>query len=190
MAFVVLSAKFKEQSIASACFSNAMLISEEKASPLMGPTTPKQSWVLRKAVSADASALADCMLAAYEAYSDRLGGQSLPPMSADYEDEIRNYPVWVAEIEGAIAGGLILAPQTDAITIANVAVHPNFQGCGLGKALMAHAEAQAAALNYEELRLATHAALTENAEFYSRLGWLEIERDELRVYMRKSLHSS
>ena len=150
---------------------------------------PKPRWILRKAVAADAPALADLMRAAYGAYAQRLGDKNLPPMSADYEDEIRNYPIWVAEVDGKLVGGLILAPQTDAMSVANVAVHPAAQGLGLGKALMAHAAQQAKAQNYDELRLTTHVALTENVVFYARLGWLEIERDDARVYMRKMLHS-
>ena len=148
---------------------------------------PKRSWTIRKAVDSDAKALAGCMHAAYMTYTKRLGGQTLPPMTVDYEEEIRSYPVWVAESDGTLVGGLILMPEDDHMTIANVAVHPQFQGNGLGHGLMELGEAEAKRQGYSELRLATHPLLTENLSLYTHLGWSETGRDEDRVYMRKSI---
>ena len=148
---------------------------------------PKRSWTIRKAVVSDAEALAKCMHAAYMMYTSRLGGKTLPPMTVDYGEEICSYPVWVAESEGSLVGGLILMPQDDYITIANVAVHPQFQGNGLGRGLMSFAEAEAKQQGYSELRLATHILLTENVSLYSHLGWSETGRDQYRVYMRKNI---
>jgi len=66
----------------------------------------------------DAEALAECMHAAYMIYTSRLDGKTLPPMTVDYEEEIRSYPVWVAESDGTLVGGLILMPEDDCMTIA------------------------------------------------------------------------
>ena len=148
---------------------------------------PKRNWTIRKAVVADQEALGECMRAAYMIYTSRLGGKTLPPMEVDYEEEIRSYPVWVAESDGILVGGLILMPEDDYMTIANVAVHPQFQGNGLGRCLMAFGEAEAKRQGYSELRLATHVLLTESFSLYSHLGWSEIGRDEYRVYMRKNI---
>jgi hypothetical protein len=38
-----------------------------------------------------------------------------------------------------------------------------------------------------KIRLATHVLLTENVSFYLHLGWLEIGRDDTRVYMKKNI---
>jgi hypothetical protein len=38
-----------------------------------------------------------------------------------------------------------------------------------------------------KIRLTTHVLLTENVSFYLHLGWLEIGRDDTRVYMKKIL---
>lgn len=148
---------------------------------------PKRSWTIRKAVVSDAKALAECMHSAYLIYESRLGGKTLPPMTVDYEEEIRSYPVWVAESDGNLVGGLILMPEDDCMTIANVAVHPQFQGHGLGRGLMALGEAEAKQQGYSELCLATHILLTENISLYTHLGWSETGRDECRVYMRKNI---
>lgn len=148
---------------------------------------PKRSWTIRKAFISDAGALSECMHAAYMIYTSRMGGKTLPPLTIDYKEEIRSYPVWVAESDGIFVGGLILMPEDGYMTIANVAVHPQFQGNGLGRGLMSLGEAEAKRQGYSEVRLATHNLLTENVSLYSHLGWSEIGRDEYRVYMRKKI---
>ena len=129
------------------------------------------------------------MHAAYAVYGARLDGRLLPPMNVDYSEEIRSYPVWVAESEGSLVGGLILTFEEDWMAVANVAVHPKFQGNGLGRALMVFGANEAQRQGYSELRLATHVLLTENISLYSHLGWSEIGRDEDRVYLKKELGS-
>ena len=42
----------------------------------------------------------------------------------------------VAESNNTIVGGLILLFEDDYVSLANIAVHPEFQGHGLGKSLM------------------------------------------------------
>jgi len=151
---------------------------------------PKTNWTIRKAEDSDAQALDDCMHAAYQTYASRLNGKTLPPMHVDYIEEIRSYPVWVAESNGTVAGGLILMPEDNYMTIANIGVNPDYQGKGLGRGLMEYAEGEALKQGYSELRLATHIALIENLSLYTHLGWSEIDRDESRVYMRKVITKS
>jgi N-acetylglutamate synthase-like GNAT family acetyltransferase len=147
----------------------------------------QKKWVIRKALVADAKALSDCMHAAYATYTSRLDGQPLPPLTVSYEEEIRNFPVWIAESEGKLVGGLILQEDDKGIPIANVAVSPDFQGYGLGRGLLNYGEAEARRLGYKEIHLATHILLTENHSLYRHLGWTESNRDEVRVYMKKRL---
>jgi N-acetylglutamate synthase-like GNAT family acetyltransferase len=147
----------------------------------------KKSWTIRKAVMSDAEPLNECMQAAYKIYTSRLGGKTLPPMMVDYEEEIRSFPVWVAESDGSLVGGLILMPEAEHMTIANIAVHPQFQGNGLGRGLMKFGETKAKQKGYSELCLATHTLLTENLSLYFYLGWSETGRDESRVYMEKNI---
>lgn len=148
----------------------------------------KTDWKIRRAVISDASQLAACMQAAYEVYTPRLAGGSLPPLQVDYAEEIKEYPVWIAESAGSLAAGLVLMPEADCLNIANIAVHPRFQGKGLGRVLMEFAEAEAKRQGYKQLRLATHVLLTENITLYLHLGWSEIGRDGLRVYLKKDLN--
>ena len=148
---------------------------------------PKKRWTIRKATMPDAEALTACMHEAYNAYLSRLGNVTLPPMIVDYEEEIRSYPVWIAESDKLLVGGIILMAEYEYMTIANIAVHPEFQGNGLGRGLLELGETLAKQKGYSELRLATHILLTENQSLYTHLGWSEIGRDETRIFMKKDI---
>ena len=147
----------------------------------------ERTWHIRKAIPKDSGGLQDCMESAYAAYQERMGGERLPPMDADYLSEIKSYPTWVAESDGRILGGLIMVFENDQARIANIAVDPAFQGQGIGGALMKLAEARVRAISVSELLLATHVLLTENIALYQHLGWEETGRDETRVYMKKNI---
>jgi len=147
----------------------------------------KLRWHIRKAVPEDSVGLQNCMESAYAAYQKRMGGKRLPPMDQNYKNEIEEFPAWVVEYDNNIAGGLIMMFENEYALIANIAVHPELQGRGLGSGLMRFAESKAKEKSYSVLRLATHVLLTENLSLYRHLGWTEVNRDETRVYMRKEI---
>ncbi len=124
---------------------------------------------------------------AYSVYLERMKGKPLPPMSVDYAQEIELYPVWVLEADEQIAGAIIILFETDYLSVANLSVHPEFQGRGFGRDLLRFAESKAIEQGYQEMRLATHVLLTENISLYRHLGWREYDRDDMRVYMKKTL---
>ena len=146
-----------------------------------------RQWPIRSALRADSGGLKPCMASAYAGYQKRLGGMLLPPMELDYSREIRDFPVWVAECENRGIGGLIMIFEDNHALLSNVAVHPEFQGIGLGGGLMKFAETKAKQQNYSELRLTTHVLLNENISLYHHLGWMETSRDDTRVYMKKHI---
>lgn len=146
-----------------------------------------RNWVIRTALPKDAIDLQNCMIEAYKNYKERMGGKHLPPMDVDYAAEIRDFPSWVVELESKIIGGLFMMFEYEYASIANIAVHPNAQGLGVGGGLMRFAEEKAKKKKYTELRLATHVLLTENLGLYIHLGWTEYNRDEVRVYMKKRI---
>ncbi|OEH92794.1 GNAT family N-acetyltransferase [Bacillus solimangrovi] len=148
----------------------------------------RNKFKIRKAISDDAKELKNCMDAAYSVYSNRFK-EKLPPMNVDYKEEIASYPVWVAESNKKIIGGLVLIFEDKYTTVANVAVHPVYQGKGLGRSLLELAEAEAKLRGDIELRLATHVLLTENISYYLHLGWIEFDRDNTRVYMKRNIKS-
>ena len=116
-----------------------------------------------------------------------MGGTRLPPMDVDYADEIENFPTWVIEAEGRILGGLIMMFKKHRATIANIAVDPEFQGQGIGGALLKFAESKAREAGFLELHLATHELLNENISLYRHLGWQETGSDKSRIFMQKRI---
>ena len=147
--------------------------------------TANEKFAIRKALPQDAAALADCMDAAYAAYASRI--DDMPDMAAGCADDIEQNLVWVAEVDKAVVGGLVLIAKPDHLVLANVAIRPECQGVGLGRVFMDMAEKEASARGYREMRLNTHAAMPENVALYQHLGWREIERRDNTVSMRKPL---
>lgn len=127
---------------------------------------------------------------AYAVYVPRIGLRPAP-MDADYGELVERGQVTVAEVDGAMAGALILVPAADHLLIENVAVAPEHQGEGIGGLLMRLAEERARAAGIGELRLYTHRLMTENRDWYARLGYEETGREEQdgfdRVFFRKRL---
>lgn len=149
-----------------------------------------KDFLIRKAINSDAPRLKSCMIASYSTYKSRLDINTLPPINTKYENEIDDYPVWVVEIEKKIIGGLILTHEKQYLMISNIAVHPNFQGLGIGRKLVELAEKEAKSHGFLEMRLATHVLLSENVQLYTHLGWSEYERDKTRIYMNKHIEKS
>ncbi|MDH3737583.1 MAG: GNAT family N-acetyltransferase [Alphaproteobacteria bacterium] len=143
------------------------------------------NWTLRKAKPGDTAALAVCIDAAYAEYATRIA--DLPPVSEGIAEEIAEHQVWVAEIDGAVVGGLVLMAEHGYMRLANVAVHPDHKGIGLGHAFMTLAETEASAQGYREMRLTTHADMLENVALYIHLGWQEAGRDGNRMFMTKAV---
>ena len=146
-----------------------------------------KTWHIREATTEDAEALKKCMESAYTAYQDRVGGVRLPPLDVDYSSEIKNYPTWVVESKGTVLGGLIMSFENDQASIANVAVDPEWQGQGIGGALINLAESKAKESNFSELHLTTHVLLHENVSLYRHLNWEETGRNETKIFMKKDI---
>ena len=128
---------------------------------------------------------------AYSIYIARIG-KPPGPMLDDYAALIAEGAVSVLEdANGAIAALMVLLPKTDHLLLDNIAVRPDRQGHGLGRQLIAFAEAEARRLGHAELRLYTHATMTENIALYTRLGFTETGRGQEdgynRVFMTKRL---
>ena len=142
-------------------------------------------WTVRRAEPGDAPALAACIDAAYARYAARIS--DLPPVSEGIAEEIAQHQVWVAEIDGVIVGGLVLVAFEGFMQLANVAVHPDHTGAGLGRELISLAESEALAHGYRELRLTTHVEMPESIALYRHLGWEKAGEDGNKVFMAKAL---
>ncbi len=145
---------------------------------------------IRPATPSDESFIVACVRAAYEIYVPRIG-KPPAPMLADYTGLIRSGVVHVLESGATPAGLIVIHPGDGHLFVENLAVAPAHHGRGLGRALMAFAEAEARHRGLPEIRLYTHARMTENLGFYRHLGYRVTARREedgyRRVYFRKRL---
>jgi len=161
----------------------------DRVEPFMGGTTVYMSKAIapgigiRPADVSDLPALTRIVAAAYGGYTDRIG-KPPGPMLDDYPSHVRHHTAWVVESDGAVAGLIVLLPAEDHLLLDNVAVDPDCQGRGVGRALMAFAEQEAVRRGYTELRLYTHEKMTENLAMYPALGWRETGRGEQAGYRR------
>lgn len=145
---------------------------------------------IRTARAEDVPAIEAVVHAAYAVYLPRMD-RPPGPMLDDYAARVREGSASVIEEQGRVVGALVLVPEPGGLLLDNVAVAPEAQGRGLGRRLVAHAEAEARRLGLDEVRLYTNAAMTENVALYAALGFEETHRAEqagyARVFMRKRL---
>jgi len=145
---------------------------------------------IRAATADDVSAITQIVGQAYRHYIARIG-KPPGPMLDNYAARALEGVVWVLEEGAAVAGIIVLLPARDYLLLDNVAVSPARQGSGLGRRLLAFAEAKAVRRGYAEIRLYTHQAMVENQRLYASIGYEETGRGTEagydRVFMRKQL---
>jgi ribosomal protein S18 acetylase RimI-like enzyme len=145
---------------------------------------------IRPAHPADTTAVREVVRAAYARYETRMEKPPAPVL-ADYESLVADGDVWVADVEGAVVGVLVIRPSGAALELENVAVAPGHQGLGHGRALIDFAERRARELGLQAVELYTNEAMVENLRLYPALGYVEtgrrLEDGYRRVQFRKSL---
>ena len=144
---------------------------------------------IRAATAADVPAIANIVDQAYRHYIARIG-RPPGPMLDDYAARVSEGTVWVLDEEEAVIAAIIaLLPAPHYLLLDNIAVSPARQGLGLGRRLLAFAEAEALRRGYREIRLYTHQTMVENQRLYASMGYEEtgrgIEAGYDRVFMRK-----
>lgn len=147
---------------------------------------------VRAADRADLGFIETCAEAAYGPYEAEIGIRPAP-LDADYGALVAAGSVHVISFGDEPQGFIVLSPgdTSNALLIENVAVMPNAQGRGIGRRLLAFAEARARALGLSRMTLYTHGRMTRNIQLYRRLGYGIAERRHEdgfdRVYMYKDV---
>jgi ribosomal protein S18 acetylase RimI-like enzyme len=145
---------------------------------------------IRPATAADVPVIGQIVEQAYRHYIPRIG-KPPGPMLDDYAARVSEGVVWVIEEGSSIAGIIVLIAEADHLLLDNIAVAPTRQGAGLGRRLLAFAEAEAVRRGYREIRLCTHQTMTENQRLYAAIGYEETGRGAeagyARVFMCKRL---
>ena len=130
----------------------------------------------RRATAADAAAARALTREAYSKWVPVIGREP-KPMTADFDAAIRDHRVDLLCQGERVVALIETIAEPEALLVENVAVSPAYQGRGLGRRLMAHAERLATATGYGEIRLYANARFVENIALYRRLGYA-ITREE------------
>jgi ribosomal protein S18 acetylase RimI-like enzyme len=161
---------------------------QPRTSLLEGKAMTEKS--VRPAEPEEAAAVGDLVRASYSKYVERIGREPAPILE-DYAALIRAGEVWVLAEGEELLGVLVMRPAEDHLFVDNVAVAPGHQGRGLGRELVAFAEARARRDGLPEVRLYTNEKMHENLAVYAKLGFEETGRrldgGYRRVFMRKRL---
>lgn len=106
-----------------------------------------------------------------------LRGKIDPPSSAHLETvealsaALVSGGAGIAEIAGEPVGAVRFRSADDHLYVGRVAVHPERNGLGVARALMAFAERHAASLGLPETRLEVRRSLAGNVAMFERLGY-------------------
>jgi ribosomal protein S18 acetylase RimI-like enzyme len=131
---------------------------------------------LRQAKATDAAAIRALTRTAYAKWVPLIGREP-KPMTADYDAAVQKHRFDLLHIDGTLAALIETIREPDHLLVENVAVSPAFQGRGLGRRLMAHAETLAREQGFDTIRLYTNQRFVENIELYRKLGY-RIDREE------------
>jgi ribosomal protein S18 acetylase RimI-like enzyme len=145
---------------------------------------------IRAARHTDLTGVQACIGAAFGPYVAAIG-KPPAPMLADYGALIAGGRVHLAPADHAVAGLIVLEPKPEHLFVDVLAVRPELQRRGIGRALMAFAEATARQRSLPEVSLYTHVLMTQALAFYERLGYREtarlVEDGYARVHLSKNL---
>ena len=140
---------------------------------------------IKQATREDAADIQDVLIAAYARWQERL--DDLPDVTGGVSEDIEADRTWVALDAGRVVGCLMGGMDDGRWHLANVAVHPEASGRGVGRRLIEHAEGLARASGASEMMLATHKDLPENITLYEHLGWVISGQEDARVMMTLTL---
>lgn len=101
-------------------------------------------------------------------------------MTVDYAEAVMAHRFDLMDMDGRTAALIETTPQGEELLIVNVAVHPDFQGQGLGRRMLAFAEDLARQAGLKGMRLYTNKAFAANIALYLSVGY-RVEREEARL---------
>jgi GNAT superfamily N-acetyltransferase len=140
---------------------------------------------MRRARPDEAAAVGALVEAAFARHVAAVGRRPAP-MDDDHAAHIAAGEQWVSDAPdgSGLSSAIVLTEHDDHLHVDNVAVAPERQGQGLGRALLEFAEAEARRRGFDEVRLYTNAAMSDNLVMYPKLGYVEAARYEQRGFAR------
>lgn len=146
--------------------------------------------VTRPARPGDAEAIRALVRAAYARWVPVLGREPRP-MQADYAAAVLAHEFALVEAAGELVGLIEMEARAGHLWVENIAVAPARQGQGLGRQLLALADARARERGLAEIRLLTNGRMEANRRLYARCGYVETLEEPFMdgtvVYLSKRL---
>jgi ribosomal protein S18 acetylase RimI-like enzyme len=141
---------------------------------------------------ADAGEVLTIQRAAFVSEAQIYGSVDMPPLTQTLEElqaELRESDGWVARVGGRLVGAIRSRTADGLLLIGRIAIAPDMQGSGIGRALLDAAESHSGA---EEAELFTGSLSEANIRLYESCGYVETERVDTgdgvqEVYLRKVL---
>ena len=144
--------------------------------------------MIRPGRAQDIARLGEIARAAYAPYVPLIGFEP-PPLLQDFDQDVAEAAVWVSG--EPVLGYVVARRKGDDWLLENVAVAPEAQGRGLGRALIGFAEEEGARRGFARIVLYTNIHMTANLVLYPALGYREVahltEDGLSRVYFEKQL---
>jgi len=148
--------------------------------------------VLSPISAADAGEVLTIQRAAFVSEALIYGSVDMPPLTqtlVELQAELRESDGWVARVDGRLVGAIRSRESERLLLIGRIAIAPDMQGLGIGRALLRTAESHSVA---EEAELFTGSLSEANIRLYERCGYVETVRVDQgdgvqEVYLRKRL---
>jgi GNAT superfamily N-acetyltransferase len=153
---------------------------------------------IRCADAADSSAIHSVLARAFAEYRPLYtdGGFDATVLPAvEIEKRMREGPVWVATIDGAIVGTVAAVSRGEALYIRGMAIVSESRGNRIGQRLLAEIEKYASANGHPRLTLSTTPFLGRAIRLYERAGFRRTADGDHDLFgtplftMEKTLHS-
>ena len=149
-----------------------------------------RAWLIRAATSDDAAVVQRIARAAYARYPEELGLEPAP-LFVEYADEIANKNVQLVCASDDTVFGFLIVNTQDTFWIDQIAIDEQAQRRGFGTVLLRQAEQSARQAGFTHVYLLIHALMIDNQHWYTRHGYVEIDRridaGLDRVFFRKTL---
>lgn len=148
--------------------------------------------VLSRITPEDAGEVLTVQRAAFVSEALIYGTADMPPLVQTLEEleaELRDADGWVARIDGRLVGAIRTREESDLLLIGRIAIAPDQQGSGIGRALLEAAESHSGAA---EAELFTGSLSEANIRRYEHCGYVETQRVDQgegiqEVFLRKRM---
>jgi N-acetylglutamate synthase-like GNAT family acetyltransferase len=135
------------------------------------PLLDQAKLVVRDATLAEIPAIAALLQQAfleYEALYTPAAFAATTPTADQIQQRWHEGPVWMALQADRLVGTVAVVPQTSAVYLRSMAVHPRGRGQGIGKALLNYVEKYASAHSIKRMYLSTTPFLAAAIRLYER----------------------